>query len=165
MLPQKEGSQVLPAAVAPLTGSPQGYPHASGSTWCKPFLLLEPMWQSDPRRRAGRQVIFHVSPRPGQGPTSSQALCNYLVLHFQPKSHLSLTLCPSRKWSVSPNLPSALPSECLISLTHTHTRNEPFTEVPQKRKNQKPRATGKGQRSAQIKGNLLCRLCISTVSL
>lgn len=80
------------------------------------------MWQSDPRRRARRQVIFHVSPRPGQTPTSSQALCNHLLPHFQPKPHLSLTLCPLRKWgSVSPNLPSALPRECLISFTHTHT--------------------------------------------
>lgn len=137
-------------------------PQVFGSTWCKPFLLLEPMWQSDPRRRARRQVIFHVSPRPGQTPTSSQALCNHLLPHFQPKPHLSLTLCPLRKWgSVSPNLPSALPRECLISFTHTHTHTAPFTE----QKTKQNRATAKGQRSAQIKGNLLCRLCISTVSL
>lgn len=77
------------------------------------------MWQTDQGRRGGRQVIFHVSPKPGRAPTSSQALCNYLLPRFQPKAQLFLTLCPWRKGgSVSANLLSALPRQHLVSLTH-----------------------------------------------
>lgn len=138
----------------------EGHPMPLGATWCKPVLRLEPMWHRDPGRRAGRQVIFHVSPRPGQAPTSSQALCNYLLLHFQPKPHLSLTPCPSRKGGESPLICHLLsPGSALISHSHRNLSQK------HKNKNQNPSATAKGQTSAQIKSNLLCRLCISTVSL
>ena len=128
-------TQVLPAAVDSATARRGPVPHAFGSTWCKPVLLLG-THVVDPGRRAGRQVTFHVSPRPGQAPTSRPALGNFLLPHFQPKPHLSLTLCPSRKWgSVSPNLSSALPRQRLLTIspslpdTHTNTHTHTHTLV------------------------------------
>lgn len=104
-------------------------------------------------------MIFHVSPKPGRAPTSSQALCNYLLPRFQPKAHLFRTLCPSRKGgSVSANLLSALPRQHFVSLTHPQRQT---TEGNLAHKH-KSRAAARG---VQVKGNLLCRLCMSAVSL
>lgn len=157
MLPQKQGRQVFPQLWS--LQQPRGPPHVFRSAWCKPCLLLEPVWHSDPRRRAGRQVTFHVSPRPGQAPTSSQALCNHLLPHVQPNPHLSLTLCPLRKWgSVSSNLASALPKECLISLRRTHTQthtlnlSQKYKKTQTKTTNQKPMQQRRGRKVHQLKG-------------
>lgn len=157
MLPQKQGRQVFPQLWS--LQQPRGPPHVFRSAWCKPCLLLEPVWHSDPRRRAGRQVTFHVSPRPGQAPTSSQALCNHLLPHVQPNPHLSLTLCPLRKWgSVSSNLASALPKECLISLRRTHTQthtlnlSQKYKKTQTKTTNQKPMQQRRGREVHQLKG-------------
>lgn len=93
-----------------------------------------------PGRRAGRQVTFHVSPRPGQTPTSRPALGNYRPSPF-PTGTPSFPHTVPRTWgSGSPNLSSVLLMQCLLSLplslghTHTHTncRNEPSKRVPPK---------------------------------
>lgn len=121
-----------------------------------------------PGRRAGRQVTFHVSPRPGQTPTSRPALGNYRPSPF-PTGTPSFPHTVPRKWgSGSPNLSSALLMQCLLSLplslrhTHTHTQT---VEMNLPKESPQNCAKAKGQNSAQMKGNLLCRLCISTVSL
>lgn len=119
-----------------------------------------------PGRRAGRQVTFHVSPRPGQTPTSRPALGNYRPSPF-PTGTPSFPHTVPRTWgSGSPNLSSVLLMQCLLSLplslghTHTHT-----VEMNLPKESPQNCAKAKGQNSAQMKGNLLCRLCISTVSL
>lgn len=128
---------VLPAAVNCMTVQRGPTPHASGGTRCKPVLLLEPMWQTDPGKRAGRQVTFHVSPRPGQAPASRPALLgNYLLPHFQPKPIFPSHCAPRGTGGVSPpNLSSALPRQRLLppplslpppppqhTPTHRHTK-------------------------------------------
>ena len=136
---------VLPAAVNCVTAQRGPTPHASGGTRCKPVLLLEPMWQTDPGKRAGRQVTFHVSPRPGQAPASRPALLgNYLLPHFQPKPIFPSHCAPRGTGGVSPpNLSSALPRQRLLppppfpappphlnTHPHTDTQNARFTEGP-----------------------------------
>lgn len=85
-------------------------------------------------------MTFHVSPRPGQTPTSRPALGNYRPSPF-PTGTPSFPHTVPRTWgSGSPNLSSVLLMQCLLSLplslghTHTHTncRNEPSKRVPPK---------------------------------
>lgn len=85
--------------------------------------------QTDLEEGRGRQVDFHVSPRPGQTPTSRPAFGNYRPPHFQPEPPSSHTVL--RTWgSGSPNFSSVLLMQCLLSLplslghTHTHTTVE-----------------------------------------
>ena len=88
-----------------------------------------------PGRRAGRQVTSHVSPRPGQTPTSRPALGNYLPSPF-PTGAPSFPYTAQGNGGVVP-LISHLPSSCsayYLSLspweteTHTHTHTHTHTQ-------------------------------------
>lgn len=171
-LSQKEGD-ILQAAVAGLTVSPEGqalHLGALGANHAGCWISRGKLTQEE----AGRQVIFHGLSKPWPG-TNFQPSKHFVIStsfpNFQHQPHLSLALSPWRTWgSASPHLPSALPKQRLQGRArahrHTHQARTPQDKLQKGAVHiKKKKPTGKGQRSAQIQGNLLCRLCISTVSL